>query len=42
VFVQVVLAVWLSHVVHWLHVVADIAGIDNWFYFIHLDLSLKP
>jgi uncharacterized membrane protein len=33
---------WLSVVVRWLHVIAGIAWIGSSFYFIHLDLSLKP
>ena len=37
-----VLTEWLSLVVRWLHVVAGIAWIGSSFYFIHLDLSLKP
>jgi uncharacterized membrane protein len=32
----------LSAVVRWLHVIAGIAWIGSSFYFIHLDLSLKP
>jgi uncharacterized membrane protein len=32
----------LSVVIRWLHVVAGIAWIGSSFYFIHLDLSLKP
>ena len=36
------LAEWLSLTVRWLHVVASIAWIGSSFYFIHLDLSLKP
>jgi len=41
-FVETVLTEWLSLVVRWLHVVAGIAWIGSSFYFIHLDLSLKP
>jgi uncharacterized membrane protein len=37
-----VLTEWLSLVIRWLHVVAGIAWIGTSFYFIHLDLSLKP
>ena len=37
-----VLTEWLSLVIRWLHVVAGIAWIGSSFYFIHLDLSLKP
>ena len=37
-----VLTEWLSLVARWLHVVAGIAWIGSSFYFIHLDLSLKP
>lgn len=33
---------WLSLLIRWLHVVAAIAWIGSSFYFIHLDLSLKP
>jgi uncharacterized membrane protein len=33
---------WVSALVRWLHVVAGIAWIGSSFYFIHLDLSLKP
>jgi uncharacterized membrane protein len=39
---DVVLMEWLSALVRWLHVVAGIAWIGSSFYFIHLDLSLKP
>ena len=39
---EIVLAEWLSLVLRWLHVVAGIAWIGSSFYFIHLDLSLKP
>ena len=39
---EVVLTEWLSFVIRWLHVVAGIAWIGSSFYFIHLDLSLKP
>jgi uncharacterized membrane protein len=33
---------WVSALVRWLHIVAGIAWIGSSFYFIHLDLSLKP
>lgn len=33
---------WISALVRWLHIVAGIAWIGSSFYFIHLDLSLKP
>jgi uncharacterized membrane protein len=33
---------WVSMILRWLHVVAGIAWIGSSFYFIHLDLSLKP
>src|SRR5579864_70236 len=33
---------WLSLIFRWLHVVAAIGWIGSSFYFIHLDLSLKP
>ncbi len=37
-----VLTEWSSLLIRWLHVVAAIAWIGSSFYFIHLDLSLKP
>jgi uncharacterized membrane protein len=37
-----ILTEWLSLIFRWLHVVAAIAWIGSSFYFIHLDLSLKP
>ena len=37
-----VLTEWLSLVLRWLHVIAGIAWIGSSFYFIHLDLSLRP
>ena len=37
-----ILAEALSAILRWLHVVAGIAWIGSSFYFIHLDLSLKP
>jgi uncharacterized membrane protein len=40
--VDPVLTEWLSAILRWLHVVAAIAWIGSSFYFIHLDLSLKP
>src|SRR6188474_2009341 len=39
---DVVLTEWLSAILRWLHVIAGIAWIGSSFYFIHLDLSLKP
>src|SRR3954471_3973760 len=33
---------WASLIFRWLHVVAAVAWIGSSFYFIHLDLSLKP
>jgi len=40
--VELVLTEWLSAILRWLHVIAGIAWIGSSFYFIHLDLSLKP
>jgi len=40
--VESVLTEWLSLITRWLHVIASIAWIGSSFYFIHLDLSLKP
>jgi uncharacterized membrane protein len=40
--VEAVVTEWLSLIIRWLHVVAGIAWIGSSFYFIHLDLSLKP
>ena len=37
-----ILSEWTSLIFRWLHVVAAIAWIGSSFYFIHLDLSLKP
>src|SRR5882757_1564905 len=37
-----ILTEWLSLMFRWLHVVAAIGWIGSSFYFIHLDLSLKP
>jgi uncharacterized membrane protein len=39
---DIVLIEWLSAILRWLHVIAGIAWIGSSFYFIHLDLSLKP
>ena len=39
---QSILTEWLSLGLRWLHVVAAIGWIGSSFYFIHLDLSLKP
>jgi uncharacterized membrane protein len=39
---QSILTEWISLGFRWLHVVAAIAWIGSSFYFIHLDLSLKP
>ncbi|MGA7788478.1 MAG: urate hydroxylase PuuD [Xanthobacteraceae bacterium] len=39
---DLVLTEWVSAILRWLHVVAGIAWIGSSFYFIHLDLSLKP
>jgi uncharacterized membrane protein len=39
---DLVLTEWLSATIRWLHVIAGIAWIGSSFYFIHLDLSLKP
>jgi uncharacterized membrane protein len=39
---EIILGEWLSAALRWLHVVAGIAWIGSSFYFIHLDLSLKP
>jgi uncharacterized membrane protein len=40
--VELVLTEWVSSILRWLHVIAGIAWIGSSFYFIHLDLSLKP
>jgi uncharacterized membrane protein len=37
-----ILTEWASLILRWLHVVAGIGWIGSSFYFIHLDLSLKP
>jgi uncharacterized membrane protein len=39
---QSILTEWASLILRWLHVVAGIGWIGSSFYFIHLDLSLKP
>jgi uncharacterized membrane protein len=39
---ELVLTQWAESILRWLHVVAGIAWIGSSFYFIHLDLSLKP
>src|SRR3954469_6224439 len=39
---QSILTEWLSLIFRWLHVVAAVGWIGSSFYFIHLDLSLKP
>ena len=39
---QSIVTDWMSLVFRWLHIVAAIAWIGSSFYFIHLDLSLKP
>src|ERR1700689_4910109 len=40
--VELVLGEWASAILRWLHVIAGIAWIGSSFYFIHLDLSLRP
>jgi uncharacterized membrane protein len=40
--VELVLSEWASAILRWLHVIAGIAWIGSSFYFIHLDLSLRP
>jgi uncharacterized membrane protein len=40
--VEFVLSEWASAILRWLHVIAGIAWIGSSFYFIHLDLSLRP
>src|ERR1700693_3403494 len=40
--VELVLTEWMSAILRWLHVIAGIAWIGSSFYFIHLDLSLRP
>jgi uncharacterized membrane protein len=40
--VDVIFWEWAGALVRWLHIVAGIAWIGSSFYFIHLDLSLKP
>lgn len=39
---ETVLWQWLDMLIRWLHVITGIAWIGSSFYFIHLDLSLKP
>ena len=39
---ELILAEWASAILRWLHVIAGIAWIGSSFYFIHLDLSLRP
>ena len=39
---ELVLTQWVGAILRWLHVIAGIAWIGSSFYFIHLDLSLKP
>jgi uncharacterized membrane protein len=39
---DIVFTEWASAILRWLHVVAAIGWIGSSFYFIHLDLSLKP
>jgi len=39
---ELVLTEWVSAILRWLHVIAGIAWIGSSFYFIHLDLSLRP
>jgi uncharacterized membrane protein len=39
---QSILTEWANLILRWLHVVAGIGWIGSSFYFIHLDLSLKP
>ena len=39
---ELVLTEWAGSILRWLHVVAGIAWIGSSFYFIHLDLSLRP
>ena len=39
---ETVLTEWLSLILRWVHVIAGVAWIGSSFYFIHLDLSLKP
>ena len=39
---ELVLSEWVSAILRWLHVIAGIAWIGSSFYFIHLDLSLRP
>ncbi len=39
---DVIIWEWVSFFVRWTHVIAGIAWIGSSFYFVHLDLSLKP
>ena len=39
---ELILAESASAILRWLHVIAGIAWIGSSFYFIHLDLSLRP
>src|SRR3954454_16822403 len=39
---QSIITDWLSLIFRWLHIVSAVAWIGSSFYFIHLDLSLKP
>jgi uncharacterized membrane protein len=39
---DIVFSDWLGLCLRWLHVIAGIAWIGSSFYFVHLDLSLKP
>ena len=39
---QSVITDWLGLIFRWLHIVSAVAWIGSSFYFIHLDLSLKP
>ena len=41
-FVELILAESAGAVLRWLRVIAGIAWIGSSFYFVHLDLSLKP
>jgi len=37
-----ILSEWASLIFRWLHVIAAVGWIGSSFYFIHLDLELKP
>ena len=39
---EMILMQWLDLSIRWFHVIAGIAWIGSSFYFVHLDLSLKP